>query len=249
MYWSFQGCEIDERSMRDNIIYKLGSFLISQPDFFYFTIDDLIACKKRTGNNKIYDLDRIEKRLRALAKTENLIESHADYYLELIQEYNNDEKINKGKLMDFIVYKIGPYKLSREVVNKLSNCKIFINGELCSDKDFDVVFYTFMNHENDDVLDAEIIECKIDIRTFVHSPPGDEDSFSKDAKKKLDVMKYISQRKRNCDSISFYLATFRKNVESCLRVLKANGYNCVQILAGEDLYKMLKKYPITQNAV
>lgn len=106
-----------------------------------------------------------------MAKTENLIESHADYYLELIQEYNNDEKINKGKLMDFIVYKIGPYKLSREVVNKLSNCKIFINGELCSDKDFDVVFYTFMNHENDDVLDAEIIECKIDIRTFVHSPP------------------------------------------------------------------------------
>lgn len=36
MYWSFQGCEIDERSMRDNIIYKLGSFLISQPDFFLF---------------------------------------------------------------------------------------------------------------------------------------------------------------------------------------------------------------------
>ena len=227
MYWGFKGHEIDERSMRDNIIYKLGSFLISQPDFFYFTMDVLIACKKRTNNNRIYDLNRIEHRLRALAITNNRINKNTNYYLELLKEYN-DEKVDKGKLMDYIVYKIGPYKLGSEVVNRLSNCEIVINGELCSNMNFDVVFYTFTDHQNsheNNALYAEIIECKIDINTFVHSPPSNKDSFSDDAKRKLGLMQYINPRKRNRDSISFYFATFRKNVNSCRQVLKAYGYD------------------------
>jgi len=245
MYWSFQGYKIDERSMSDNINYKLGSFLILQPDFFYFTMDVLITCKKRTGNNRIYDFNRIEQRLRALAMTDNSI-SNADYYLKLLQEYN-DEKINKGKLLDYIVYKIGPYKLSSEGVNRLSDCKIVIDEKLCSDMNFDVAFYTFTKHQNlhgDNVLDAEVIECKIDINTFVHSPPMKKDSFSDDAKKKLELIKYINQRKRNYDSISFYFATCRRNVESCRQVLKANGYDFVQILACDDLYEMLKRFRV-----
>lgn len=218
MYWGFKGHEIDERSMRDNIIYKLGSFLISQPDFFYFTMDVLIACKKRTNNNRIYDLNRIEHRLRALAITNNRINKNTNYYLELLKEYN-DEKVDKGKLMDYIVYKIGPYKLGSEDHQN--------------------------SHENN-ALYAEIIECKIDINTFVHSPPSNKDSFSDDAKRKLGLMQYINQRKRNRDSISFYFATFRKNVNSCRQVLKAYGYDFVQILSGDDLFEMLKRFRVGQ---
>lgn len=244
MYWSFQGHQIDERSMSDNINYKLGSFLISQPDFFYFTMDILITCKKRTDNNRIYDINRMQQRLKALAIADKTVKANTDHFLKLFLEYN-DNKINKGKLLDYIIYKIGPYKLNSEGLNRISECKIAINGELCSDMDFDVAFYAFTKHHNlheDNVLDAEVIECKIDINTFIHSPPSKKNSFSDDAKKKLEVINVINQKKRNYDSIFFYFATCRRNTESCRQVLKANGYDFVRILSCDDLCEMLEKF-------
>jgi len=234
MYWEFLGHEIDERTMKANIIYKLGNFLISKPDFFYFTIDILISCKGHNLDNGKYDLERIKIRIEQAQIDGSVDADDTECFLELFNEYNGNKNIKKGELLDYIIYKIGPYKLSLEGLNKRTECKILIKGKLCSEKDFDVVFY-----KEKDIIFAEIIECKLDLNTFIHTPPQNRYSFSNEAKEKLEVMKTIYLNKRENDEISFYLATFRKKIDSCDNVLKAAGFDFVIILNGDNLYELL----------
>ncbi|WP_422445614.1 hypothetical protein [Thermoanaerobacterium sp. DL9XJH110] len=245
MYWEFNGQEFNEQSCRDSIICKLGNFLISKPDFFYFVGDVLITCKKHNPNNQYYDAEKIKLKLAQIVLADNSIKrAEVKYFYSLFNEYLNNNKIKKGELLDYIIYKIGPFNIVADNVIKKRNCKINIENKLHSEKDFDVVFYSYNSNE---ILSAEIIECKLDLMTFIHNPPSNKYSFSRNAEEKLELMKLIKLNKRENDIILFYLATLRKNIESCNEILRNKGFDFIEILNGDSLNMLLKMFVKTRN--
>lgn len=242
MYWKFIGHDIDEDSMKSNIIYKLGNFLISKPDFFYFTIDIIISCKAHSHNNLKYDLERVKLRLKRALMDGSIQSTDSEYFLELFSEYSENNRIKKGFLLEYIIYKIGPFNLPFEGINKITECRVLIDEELYIQKDFDVVFYK--KTETGDIFAAEIIECKLDLNTFIHNPPSNKASFSDEARDKLKIMKMIYEKQRENDIFWFYLTTLRKKINSCEEILKINGFDFIKIINGEKIYEMLKNHGV-----
>ncbi|WP_148867465.1 hypothetical protein [Thermosediminibacter litoriperuensis] len=240
MYWGFQGKDMQEGTLRNRPIYKLANFLMLWPDFFYFTVDILISCKSKNQSKIRYDLQRIKKRLEILITTDNSIkEEQANEFYNFFCEYCQNEEASSGDLLNFIVYKVGPYKLNGDGINRKRECKIALKGNILTDKNFDVVFYRFYQN---DFVQAELIECKIDLKAFVHSPPSDINSFSRKADEKLKAMRLIKEKEREKDSLRFYFATCRKNVISCQQMINDRGYDFVAIINGDELYEMVKRY-------
>lgn len=90
MYWDFIGINLQENTLKDDVIYKLAKFLIEKPKFFYFTVDFLIKCKERNSSKIKYDLRRIQKILERIKISDITIDpKEIDQFFELFCKYSN----------------------------------------------------------------------------------------------------------------------------------------------------------------
>lgn len=228
---SFKGKK-DRSYPPKGIINRLSTFILENHDYFETFCSICIDAKREETRQKQVDIiieqDRIARKINPTKIAD---------FKKLLDEYFSS-KVDQisGKVVENIVKNISPIKIPRDKsINSVYEAKIIDNGTEISDKDFDIV-----NFINSDINIAELIECKLDIYTFIYrsaircQPPYNYDGIEKthfmcEAYKivKYDFNTYV------------IFATLRNNLDNIRMELKNLGFSEFQVVGGLDLLKII----------
>ena len=218
----------------DDITKELTSFLLINKNYIEMTFF-IIATYKESN-----DIEEIEESIELLL-IENDIEEDDNFtkYIELLREfYIDNSKLSheksklsdrRGDILESIVENINPIHVKDANYKTYRECIILDGNKEISQQDIDVIYASEDNYE------AELIECKADLESFL----GETIPYKK--RRKLDFMKDAK-----CISSS-YGGSYENILATCLlddtksrKVLDEQGYHDFRVITGIDILKGLK---------
>ncbi|MEG6570605.1 hypothetical protein [Thermoanaerobacterium thermosaccharolyticum] len=213
----------------DHIIKKLGDFLLSDKKFLnIFT--KIIIDEKRNLTEK-----HIKKLIQRYVDAMIISEYDSEIFLKLCDDFLCYDI--RGNLLEYIVQKLGPFKLEGENCDYTCRTVIIYNEEKIGDADFDLVFFNkdFVEHTTKEYIcidksGGEFIECKTDIKTFI------SEEISERSRKKLDFIKEVYNCFKQNSCSFFYIITFRREIAIFKNILEENNYGFINIIGGRELY-------------
>ena len=211
----------------DDITKELTSFLLINKNYIEMTFFIIATYKKSS------DIEEIEESIEFLL-IEHDIEEDDNFikYKELLKEFyidNNRLSHRRGDILESIVENINPIHVKDINYKTYRECIILDGNKEISQQDIDVIYASEDNYE------AELIECKADLESFL----GETIPYKK--RRKLDFMKDAK-----CISSS-YGGSYENILATCLlddtksrKVLDEQGYNDFRVITGIDILKNLK---------
>ena len=211
----------------DDITKELTSFLLINKNYIEMTFFIIATYKKSS------DIEEIEESIEFLL-IEHDIEEDDNFikYKELLKEFyidNNRLSHRRGDILEKIVENINPIHVKDINYKTYRECIILDGNKEISQQDIDVIYASEDNYE------AELIECKADLESFL----GESIPYKK--RRKLDFMK-----EAKCISSS-YGGSYENILATCLlddtksrKVLDEQGYNDFRVITGIDILKNLK---------
>ena len=211
----------------DDITKELTSFLLINKNYIEMTFFIIATYKKSS------DIEEIEESIEFLL-IEHDIEEDDNFikYKELLKEFyidNNRLSHRRGDILESIVENINPIHVKDINYKTYRECIILDGNKEISQQDIDVIY------ASEDKYEAELIECKADLESFL----GETIPYKK--RRKLDFMKDAK-----CISSS-YGGSYENILATCLlddtksrKVLDEQGYNDFRVITGIDILKNLK---------
>ena len=211
----------------DDITKELTSFLLINKNYIEMTFFIIATYKKSS------DIEEIEESIEFLL-IEHDIEEDDNFikYKELLKEFyidNNRLSDRRGDILESIVENINPIHVKDANYKTYRECIILDGNKEISQQDIDVIY------ASEDKYEAELIECKADLESFL----GETIPYKK--RRKLDFMKDAK-----CISSS-YGGSYENILATCLlddtksrKVLDEQGYNDFRVITGIDILKNLK---------
>lgn len=172
---------------------------------------------------------------------------------ELYSMSQTDFKDFRGDFTEYIVNKIGPFKINcrdiyrqREVAFLMNGKKIGQNGNgVQRNFNLDVSFSDRKRYSSIESVNCEAIECKIKLENYISFKENKEPPISPDKMDKIKFMDLLTEVFGKSKSFFVLFATFTRNVEWQEEALIKLGAHRVHIINGDDLLKQLSE--VTSN--
>ncbi|GBF34627.1 hypothetical protein DCCM_3747 [Desulfocucumis palustris] len=225
-----------------SIVSRMSNFILDNPDYFGCFCNILIRAK---GSRRVIMKDSIieAELLKGTIRKEML-----DDFNKLLQEFYEKEDADngktRGKVVECLITKIGPFSFQTHDVEILRECSIEdeYKNKVGGNKNFDVAFfckYTCLTE-----LSAEFIESKLDLNNFLLEEPSNplNIKMSKAGSEKLDYIRGVSETLSDSKHLVLAFATVRYDVKFSQTVLKQMGCDkIVHIFTYNDLKKQVFK--------
>lgn len=219
----------------DDITESFKKFLLNNRDYIELTFS-IISTYVKTS-----DIEEIEESMEILLVEHGIEED--DYrikiYLYFLKEFYDDKGEfchetselgdRRGDILEKIVENMNPVHVKNDKYEMHRECLIYDRGVAIDQQDIDVVY------EGIDKLEAELIECKSNLETFL----GKTIPYKK--RRKLDFMRSAKLISTGYGaSYENILATCLVNGKKCRKILDEQGYDEFRVITAIDILRNLK---------
>jgi hypothetical protein len=225
MNYTFNGTKrtYDKKS----IVYLLGNFIIENVSFFKAFCDIFYSVRTPQKKCLIEHIIEREKKVALKNISDEKISEFDTLILQFIEEHFNDNGRVRGRIIEFILYNIGPLQsFDADHFNVFADCYIKDqNGDLIGGaKNFDIGFHCDANCLFE--LEAELIESKADINNFLLKNPSKPSplEFDSKAEEKLDYMVKVLQILSESKKLVVALATLKYDICQTEVLMNKLGY-------------------------
>ncbi|HHZ17315.1 MAG TPA: hypothetical protein GX395_06780 [Clostridia bacterium] len=149
----------------------------------------------------------------------------------------------RGKVFEYIVYKIGPIRpsafISQEIIVKKRQCYIETKkgGRVGGEKNFDLGFHSncIVNVVNKKTI-MELLENKVNLSNELFTC---DYQLADKAREKLKYMRTVKNALMCCKAVRVALVTLLSDVSDYKEILDKEGFGCIEIYTINEIEKLL----------
>lgn len=214
----------------DHPIPPIVSFLLMHPVALSIFADVLIETNKNDPRRRSQYIDYRLLEAEALGDLSPQEGIRFKYVLQcFLQKADTNDEL-RGRVVEQILYHIGPITFSCGSINALKKCSIIDTSaktKVGGEKDFDIGFSNDISCESS--MSAELLEAKLQADNFMVKHQQDTFEISNRGREKMRYVEHVRVALEYCRHIIVGIATFQREPKRTLTVLKNEGFSQVHV--------------------
>lgn len=189
----------------------------------------------------IYYKEEILQLVIEISLLEGIInKTHLAEFNNLLQQFCRQDVSDcgntRGKFLENIITEFGPLHFSGRQMERKNKCQVVDSSgnKVGGNKDFDVGFHNHYTCDED--MEAELLECKIDLGNFLSVVPT---FLNSQAKEKLAYMEAVRKALCTCKDVVVGFVTLVEDVVLFEKLLKTLGYDKILIYKRQDILRLV----------